>query len=214
MKRARQSHQKLQRREAILAEALGALADTPFQDITMTQVAERTGLVKGTLYLYFSTREELFLEVLRLQLHGWFWDLEAGLEVLPAKQRPEAVARMIARATEARPALRTLLGVLHGSIEHNLPAGTARAFHHEMDSRTQAMGAFLERTLPFLHKGQGTGVLHQIQALIIGWEALVGSRSKDSSDSPEASPRPEFLKELQAGIDALLKGFKEENRRR
>jgi AcrR family transcriptional regulator len=63
MKRARQEHQKLERREAILAAGLALLDELPFQEITMTRIAGRAGVVKGTLYLYFATREELFLEL-------------------------------------------------------------------------------------------------------------------------------------------------------
>ena len=216
MLRARQNHQKLERREAILSAALETLADTPFQDITMAHVAARAGLVKGTLYLYFVTREELFLEVLRDQFHGWFWDLETGLEALPARRRLEATARMIARATSSRPAFRILLGALHGILENNLPEPTALAFHRELMSRGLAMGTLLERALPFLHEGQGIHLLLHVQALIIGWQTVAGPTSgvRRIQQKPDLDPlRPDFAHGLQRGMEVLMIGLREENRR-
>lgn len=215
MKRARQIHQKLERREAILAAAMGTLQDTPFQEITMTQVAEQAGLVKGTLYLYFGTKEELFLEVLRDQFHGWFWDLEAGLDLLPRKGRLEAAARLITETTASRPILRILLGVLHGILEHNLPEETALAFQREWSSRTSAMGGLLERTLPFLGRGQGIHLLLQEYALIIGLQAMTEptAMNRRLQEHPDlALLRLEFAPECLRGTRALLSEFKAGNR--
>ena len=215
MKRARQPHQKQERRQAILAMALGTLQDTPFQDITMTQVAERAGLVKGTLYLYFATKEELFLDVLRDQFHGWCWDLESGLEDLPRTGRLEATARLITDTTTSRPSFRVLIGVLHSSLEHNLPEETALAFKREWQSRTAAMGALLERTLPFLAEGQGDRLLLQIHALAIGLQSMAEPtvRVGKSPEHPDPAPsRLDFAQEYLRGIRALLTGIKAENR--
>jgi len=217
MQRARQSHQKQERRAAILARALGLVTEIPLQDVTMTQVATEVGLVKGTLYLYFATREEMFLEVLRDQCHGWFWDLEAGLEVLPRRGRLEAAARLIADTTASRPAFRILLGALHGALERNLPEATARAFHRELRSRITTMGTLLERALPFLQEGQGVPLLLQIQALIIGWQAFAEPASS-MFVSPERQARaslwPDFREGLREGIETVLAGLRVTNRGR
>jgi AcrR family transcriptional regulator len=214
MQRARQAHQKQQRREVILAMALETLRETPYRDITMTQVAARAGLVKGTLYLYFATKEELFLEVLRDQLHGWFWDLETGLETLPRRGRIEASARLIADTTAARPAFRVLLGVLHGVLEQNLPEHTALSFQREWLARTLSLGVLLERALPFLAEGQGLHLLLQLYALIIGVQCLAepSARVHQLLERPElASFRLEFSRECLRGARALMVGLKAEN---
>ena len=214
MQRARQTHQKQERREAILAMALATLRDTPYQDITMTKVAERASLVKGTLYLYFATKQELFLEVLLDQLHGWFWDLETGLATLPRRGRLEATACLIAHTSAARPAFRQLLAVLHGDLETNLPEATALSFKREWLARTVSMGALLERTLPFLAAGQGVHLLLQLYALIIGVQCLTEPSAvvRKLLDRPELAPfRLDFSMECRRGARALLAGLKAEN---
>jgi TetR/AcrR family transcriptional regulator len=214
MQRARQTHQKRERREAILAMALDTLRETPYWDITMSRVAERAGLVKGTLYLYFATKEELFLEVLREQFHGWFWDLETGLATLPRRGRVDALARLITAVTVARPEFRLLLGVLHGILEQNLPEETALSFKREWLARTIAMGALLERPLPFLTEGQGVHLLFQLYALIIGLQCLTEPAVlvRKLLEQPELAPfRLDFGQECLRGTRALMAGLKAEN---
>jgi AcrR family transcriptional regulator len=209
MQRARQGHQKRERRAAILAAALATLQDTPYQDLTMTQVAARAGLVKGTLYLYFTTKEELFLELLRDQLHGWLGDLEAGLEPLPRRGRLEAAARLVADTALARPLLRTLLGVLPGTLERNLSVQTIMAFQREWTARTAAMGSLLESALPFLAQGEGVRLLHRICVHIIGLQALADPGRR----APTARVlQLDFHPELLLAVRALLRELKAQTR--
>lgn len=217
MRRARQNHQKQERREAILAIALGALDHSPLQDITMTQIAEQAGLVKGTLYLYFTTREELFLEVFRSQLHGWFWDLETGLEDLPRKGRLRAVAHLIAATTAARPVFRQLLAVLHHTLETNLPETTTLAFQRERLARIASMGTALERALPFLGPGQGMHVVFRVFAWIIGIQSIIppDPATQGLLDHAEFDAlRMDDRMELQDGIEAILMNLRQKNRKR
>ena len=53
--RARKAEHKEERRGAIMAAAHEMYRDTPFAQITMAAVAERAGISKGTVYLYFVT---------------------------------------------------------------------------------------------------------------------------------------------------------------
>ena len=64
--RARSPDAKRARRQFILTTAEQILRSSGFDAFTMNSVANTTGLAKGTLYLYFSRREEL---VLALYIH-------------------------------------------------------------------------------------------------------------------------------------------------
>jgi AcrR family transcriptional regulator len=52
------------KRERILAAALKLFAHEPYQAVTMDRVAEAAGVAKGTLYLYFPSKDALYLGVL------------------------------------------------------------------------------------------------------------------------------------------------------
>lgn len=60
-KRARSGEEKEARRAAILEAAREMIDESGFDGVTMSALAERAGLSKGTLYLYVRTKEELFL---------------------------------------------------------------------------------------------------------------------------------------------------------
>lgn len=52
------------KRERILAAALKLFAREPYQAVTMDRVAEAARVAKGTLYLYFPSKDALYLGVL------------------------------------------------------------------------------------------------------------------------------------------------------
>ena len=59
------------RRLSILDAARALFCAEPFESIAMSQVAAAAGLAKGTLYLYFRTREEIFLALLTQEYSSW-----------------------------------------------------------------------------------------------------------------------------------------------
>ncbi|MEQ9344910.1 MAG: helix-turn-helix domain-containing protein, partial [Thalassospira sp.] len=70
--RARSHEQKLKRRADILDAARELYLEGDGTLPSAAEVARKANLAKGTLYLYFSSKEALFLEVLRHFQKGWF----------------------------------------------------------------------------------------------------------------------------------------------
>lgn len=65
MQRARTDDAKDERRQALLAAALEVFVEKSFAAARMDDIARAASLSKGTVYLYFSSKEELFEAVLR-----------------------------------------------------------------------------------------------------------------------------------------------------
>src|SRR6516165_6365964 len=61
----------------ILAAALACFAERGFAATRLEEVAARAGITKGTLYLYFPSKEELFKAVVRSALLPTIEHLEA-----------------------------------------------------------------------------------------------------------------------------------------
>jgi AcrR family transcriptional regulator len=59
-----------QRRAEILAAALGLFGTKGFNDTTMEEVAGVAGVAKGTIYLYFESKEHLLLALKKDFMHG------------------------------------------------------------------------------------------------------------------------------------------------
>src|SRR5258705_13119245 len=73
LRRARAPEHKSQRRDAIVRAAEGLLARREASDSCPVELlARKAGLAKGTVYLYFRSREEVLLAVHEKQTHEGF----------------------------------------------------------------------------------------------------------------------------------------------
>ena len=79
IKKAKSQQQKLHRTNTILnaAEKLFVSADGELPSVI--QIANEAGLAKGTVYLYFKTKEAIFLTLLERHLQKWFQDFDKQL---------------------------------------------------------------------------------------------------------------------------------------
>ena len=66
--RARSQQDKGLRRTHLIAAATRLFADADFDAVTIARVAEAAGVAKGTAYIYFATKETLFLELVRAEM--------------------------------------------------------------------------------------------------------------------------------------------------
>jgi TetR/AcrR family transcriptional regulator len=126
MGRARSIEAKRERREQILAAAVDLLAREPYERLTMASVAAAAGLAKGTPYLYWRTKEELFLAALSEE-YGQFW-IELHEALRQAEPSSEAVARIITAEVVCRPRLISLIGLAHLVLERHAPLEAVIAF--------------------------------------------------------------------------------------
>ena len=56
--------EKMARKEAIINAAMLMFSQKDFHDVTVDDIAEQVGLSKGTLYLYFKNKEDIFYSMI------------------------------------------------------------------------------------------------------------------------------------------------------
>ncbi|MBA3822653.1 MAG: TetR family transcriptional regulator [Ktedonobacterales bacterium] len=173
-RRAMSAAQKQTRRGAILAAAARIFAERDYGAITMAEVADAAHVVKGTLYLYFPSKEALFLALLGEQLDEWFAVMRAGLtSIAPDGAAIERVVALFDATLAERPTLTRLTAILYSILEHNIAFATARAFKQRLREQLQVTGVCLERVLPFLTTlGGGMEVLLQCHVLVVGIRSM------------------------------------------
>jgi AcrR family transcriptional regulator len=165
-RRARALEQKAERREAILDAAERMLQHAgAYAPIRMEGIASRLGLAKGTLYLYFPTKEALFLAVMHRAFASFFDRAEARL----ADGRPTraAVPAALLAGLDATPALPCLASVLHTALEHNVGDAEIAAFKHFLRERVTRLGTHIDRGLGW-PRGAGALLLLRFHVLLIG----------------------------------------------
>jgi len=166
--RARNPEDKQERRAAILAVTREVWDGTTYAGFTMADVAERASLAKGTLYLYFKTKEELLLGLLVELFSEWFDNVDARLDGAGGRFSAARLARLLCESLEARPSFTRLLGILHAILEENIEFEIALAFKTMLLDRTGRTSARIERRLPLLREGDGARLLLYLHALVVG----------------------------------------------
>ncbi|MBC8076906.1 MAG: TetR family transcriptional regulator [Chloroflexales bacterium] len=207
--RARSTSDKQQRRAQILDAALALWAERTFASFTMAEVAERCGLAKGTPYLYFATKEELFLALLERMLTAWFDALDAGLAA-PETWGSERGATLICATLAANPHLARMLPIASSILEHNISPEAARAYKSLLLNRVAYSGGLLEARLPFLRGGEGTWLLLQVYALVVGLGQMADPAPvvRAILDEPAMAPlRVAFGPMFAQALTLLLRGL-------
>lgn len=151
MLRARTAAAKDERRQALLNAALDEFFERGFTAARMDDIARRAGLSKGTLYLYFDSKDALFI---------------ALIETVAAPN-VEKVEQLAASAPSAAAALHALTGFMpHVIRETSLPRvvkvllADAGAFPDVVRRyRSQVIDRVLAAVAKVLERGQLSGEL-------------------------------------------------------
>jgi AcrR family transcriptional regulator len=134
-----------ERPREICAAALDVFAEKGFAAAKLEEIARRAGVSKGTLYLYFKDKQELFRAVVRDSIAP---NIEALTSAIAALDAPVAdVVRMFLSGfaeREARLPVGAVAKIVIGE-SRNFPE-LARVWHDEVASKAiGALGAFIER---------------------------------------------------------------------
>lgn len=206
---------KSARRAAILRAAGSLLKAAPQGAFSVAELARRAGLAKGTVYLYFGTREEVLLAVHAERQQALFDVLDKAI----AAPRVDigSIARTVTRFLRAHPEFLPLAANCRGMLETNISPEVALGYKLAIGTRLGELGKRLEAVFPGLPAGQGVALLMASYALMIGlWQI---------ADPPEclaaAMQRPEMRvlkvnleKQLGAALIQLWQGATERQRKR
>lgn len=147
-----------ERREALLSAAREMFAACPVGDITLQAVGRQAGVPDGTAELLFTSREQLFLEVLAGSLNACCDELLAELEDRPSLE-PRELGGLLARVLARHPLLTRQLAQLAAAVESmtdttllwhfgNRVRQRLARVRQEIQARCPALGAARLRVLP------------------------------------------------------------------
>jgi len=200
--RARKEEDKQARRDAILAVVSGCLRGRPFADVTMAEIAQRCGLAKGTLYLYFQAKEELFLAALGCEAAAWLDAVGAELHARGSTD-PRAFSELVVHTLTQRETFIELLPLQRTLLEHSLASQTASRFTQTLEEKLRGAATVVERALP-LAPGEGMRVLLRTLALVVGLRQIPDpTRGVDDGSVSSA----DFAQELLESLTTMLAGM-------
>jgi AcrR family transcriptional regulator len=211
--RAIQAEDKQERRDAILDAAEGVLRNAPERVASVAEVAVHAGLAKGTVYLYFPSKEELLLAVHERRIDRFFLDLIALVEAAPHVDFDAVFALTRAHLVEP-PLFLPLAARCFGLMTHSVPPAAALAFKQRMAARLERAGAGVERHFPLSAStptlGRGVVLLRRSYALILGlWQMSAAAGCAADCTDPELPPvfAWSYPVELEDALRALWSGM-------
>lgn len=201
-RRDRAKKAKKERMKAIRAEALSSFVRRPYAEITLDTVGRQAGVKKGIASMYFGSKEELFLLLVREQLESWYGELEAKLAARAARHSKRQLSRLIARTLAARSQLTRLLGLSSGVLESNMEIIEAYRFHLWQKERMVEVGRELERRCRGIGRGQGLRLLQLVQV----WAGALDHLSNPRGTLAVNLHDPDF-EELRVDMEEELAAF-------
>ncbi|MBK7469970.1 MAG: TetR family transcriptional regulator [Betaproteobacteria bacterium] len=210
--RAMQEEDKQLRRQAILSAAAALLLQHPERLASVQDVALQSGLAKGTMYLYFRTKEEIYLAVHEQQTHQFFDTLEALVARERSRPSLKRLTRNVVEAIRQHPSFLPL-AIQCPEFERNADLDVVAHCKAGIGARLQHIGAAMEITYPRLKKGDGARLLIRSYGLMLGlWQLTAPTpvRERLLERTELAVFRLDYLVQLEAALYAMWRGTVDE----
>jgi len=208
--RARRDEDKAERIGAILDAGRELWSRSSWSDFTVGDVATRAGIVKGTVYLYFPSKERLLLAVFEEMLEEYLDDVDHALEKRRGRWKADHVADSFADALSGRDSFLRILPILGAILEHNVDYAAAVSFKRFTLTRLTRTASLLEARLTLKH-GHGLRFLLRVSALLTGLANMAFPApviEQVFHDEPELGVlRVDLRHELLDAVTTLLHGM-------
>lgn len=200
--------EKQARKRRMLRAAEELLEHWNYTDITMDRIAERAGVAKGTLYLYFRTKETLFLQLYEHHLEGWYSELSELADLGTHTVGSAEAARVIASTLSARPTLIRLQGLMHSSLSRNIDLHTTTEFMRRRARSMSPLASALAVRVAGLSTNDARRFLVRLELVAgaLAWAAYGTKRLAASPRDPDLAVFDvDFEEELTGIVTALLR---------
>lgn len=172
----------------------------------VAEVASEAGLAKGTVYLYFKSKEDLLLAAHERNVQAFFAALIArasSSEPMDIDGMMELVGEYIVNA----PAFLPLATLVAGLMYKGITPEAAQAFDERIAEHLKATGTLLLNHFPLPDAESGVRLLMRSYALILGlWQLVGGEQPICTHPDVSAMMLPGYPAELDAALRALWHG--------
>lgn len=166
-RRAVKDADKAQKRQDLLVIAGRLFLEKDFAALAMDDVAAASKVAKGTLYLYFKTKEELALGVLAQDTSAWL-DAVAAFLSQPGKISPQDYVAWFCQSLRDRPRYVKFIPISATILEKNISKEAARDFKLMIAAQLEQLAPLLQRKLGFASPERAMLFLMQSHGLIMG----------------------------------------------
>lgn len=206
--RAINPEDKLRKRESILDAAQHLWVTQTDRLSSMDALAQASGVAKGTLYLYFRSKEEVLLALHERDMEEFFGRMIARTQQAEPMQVND-LTQLVIDSVSLSPTFLPLSSVCMGLMERHIPHEIAIAFKERIYERLDHALIALQSQFPMLTHLN----MMQAYALMLGlWQLLQQSALHHESELPkpicsQVINEENFLQVLNDSLVTLFKGL-------
>ncbi len=208
--RAIDDSEKAARRQSILDAAKALFLEDTSGLPSVISIARKAGLAKGTVYLYFKTKEEIFLAILTE-------DYEILMvEVIALLDNPSSIDELVDSLTstlisflDTHPRFMPLASMASPVLEQNVDIEIVGQFKLMLAEKINDIDEHFLLAFPHFKKGQCGSLLLHTNALILGlWQMQSWPEKLKPllNQFPFNTVVPDFKKDLTLSLKNLWKG--------
>ena len=178
---------------------------------TVSNIAKSAGIAKGAVYLWFRSKEEIFVALLEAAFLELIARLLSVIEYIDPRPEfaPESFATQYVRLLAEVPDVVPLSSVLNNMLKENLPIESFSRLDRNVGASLSKAGALLEQRFGCPMRSKGADLLLHTWTLTIGLRIMMGipdEMEKVLDDPTPATFRRGFSTELKTSVAQLWRG--------
>ncbi len=209
-KRARTDEKKSVRKDAIYSAALTLFKKDGYEKVSLNGIAAEAGFTKSNIYRYFSSREEIFLNIFSNLFEKWVDDCLAQLRKLEEDVRIELFAKTYVQSMLPHTQFLDLTPLLFISLEKNSSFEQLIIFKEVARDRLYEIAVEVCRIFPSLTIQEAFKYLNLSFAATTNYWAVSTENEelKKIYQMPEFEMlKPNFEQDLTTAIEIILRGL-------
>ncbi|CAA6803729.1 MAG: Transcriptional regulator, TetR family [uncultured Thiotrichaceae bacterium] len=193
------TEEKEQKRKDILDTAARLWEKHPETIVNMSELAKATGIAKGSLYLHFRSKEDIFLSLHERHVHQFFNELMQKSTKSDAMTTDDVVF-LVHDYIAKSPSFLPLATLAHGMLERQVPLDMGIEFKERISGHLQETVDALQKHFPALT----IMLMTQSYALMLGlWQLLRPTALNDLVRERELFCAEDYFVLLENGLHAL-----------
>ena len=207
--RARTAGEFQERRNAILAACETLCQDHEYDEITLTDIAQRTALSRPSMYNYYQRKEEVFLDLLKMKCTEWSEALQnafTGKDDLTA----EAFCEIFSELLCERELTLKLISLNLSAIEKNSSMDALVSFRQEEEKIPTLLLRILRNIFHDAAEEELGNMVLQIMVYIYGIYPITHFSPRLHEmweQSGTAAPEPDMKSICFQGLHMMVDGF-------
>lgn len=166
--RAVKDQDKMHKKAELLRIASRLLSHCEIDRFSMADFAKKARVAKGTLYLYFQTKEELALRVHMEDFSDWFHELDAFL-LASGPLRSAELVHWLVDSVRRRQRFLQMVPLVPTVLERHVSKELIREYKHFLNQAISRSAALLAEKQGHGDPARSTRLLLQFHALIVGF---------------------------------------------